>query len=368
MKKRKAVWMLAVCAGVFLLSGCGGKNQKIYEQAEKDFRQGSYEYALQGYQTSAANGWKTAESWRGVGICQMRMGNDQDAIGSFTNALEAEKAGEGLKKDVLSYRATAEWNCGLYEDAMADCQTLAEEYSMDADIYYLTGRVALSMDAYNEASLNFEQVYGEDSTYDRAIQIYEAYLERGMEADGTRYLEAALLTEPKSSEDYCDRGRVYYYMEDYASAQQELIKASNDGSTEALLLLGNVYFAQGDTSNARSMYQEYISKENSPAAGYNGLVLCDIAEGKYGDALTNISNGLPYSSTGEMQNLLYNEIVVYEKQLDYAAALQKAREYQEMFPEDKSIAKEIIFLKSRVTTASADTPVVESDAAAETVQ
>ncbi len=31
-----------------------------------------------------------------------------------------------------------------------------------------------------------------------------------MEADGTRYLEAALKTEPKNAEDYCNRGKVYY--------------------------------------------------------------------------------------------------------------------------------------------------------------
>ena len=41
------------------------------------------------------------------------------------------------------------------------------------------------------------------------------------EADGTRYLEAALTREPKSAQDYCDRGRVYYYMEDYENAQKE---------------------------------------------------------------------------------------------------------------------------------------------------
>lgn len=79
-----------------------------------------------------------------------------------------------------------------YEAALEDCQTLAENYKMDADLYFLTGETALAMDSYEEASANFEQAYGEDATYDRAIQIYGAYLNRDMEADGTRYLEAAL--------------------------------------------------------------------------------------------------------------------------------------------------------------------------------
>lgn len=348
MKNRKVSWILAVCTGMLLLAGCGGEKQKIFEQAEKDFAQGSYEYALQGYETSAANEWKTAQSYRGAGLCNLRLGKYEEAVSCFTNALNCEKVGKALSKDILSYRATAEWNMGLYEDAMADCQTLAEDYTMDADTYYLAGKVALSMDSYAEASGNFEQAYGEDSTYDMAIQIYEAYLERDMEADGTRYLEAALLTEPNKAEDYCDRGRVYYYMADYANAQKELIEASNQGNTEALVLLGMVYLAQNDISNARSMYQEYVSVETAAAEGYNGLALCDIAEGKYDDALANINNGLPSATTEEMQDLLFNEIVVYEKQLDFGTALQKAKEYLEMYPDDEAVSKEMKFLQTRV--------------------
>ena len=44
-----------------------------------------------------------------------------------------------------------------------------------------------------------------------------------MEADGTRYLEAALSSEAKDAQDHCDRGRVYYYMEDYSNAKKELL-------------------------------------------------------------------------------------------------------------------------------------------------
>ena len=348
MKNKSISWILAACAGILLLAGCGGEKQKIYEQAEKDFAQGSYEYALQGYETSAANDYKAADAYRGAGLCNMRLGNYEAAVSSFTSALNCEKVSKKLKKDLLSYRATAEWKSGLLEDAMADCQTLAEEFTMDADTYYLTGKVALSMDSYSEAASNFEQAYGEDSTYDMAIQIYEAYLERDMEADGTRYLEAALLTEPKKAEDYCDRGRVYYYMEDYASAQKELINASNQGSQEALLLLGMVYLAQNDISNARSMYQEYVSGEGASAKGYNGLALCDIAEGSYDSALTNINDGLPSATTEEMRDLLFNEIVVYERKLDFATALQKAKEYLQIFPDDEAAAKEVTFLQTRV--------------------
>ena len=53
-----------------------------------------------------------------------------------------------------------------------------------------------------------------------------------------------------------------------------------------------------------------------------------------------------------MRDLLFNEIVVYEKQLDFATALTKTQEYVEMFPDDKDAAKELTFLQSRVGNAS----------------
>lgn len=339
--------------GITLFAGCGGEKQKIYEQAGKDLEQGSYEYALQGYEASVKNEVKLPHSYRGAGIANLRLGNYEAAVECFTNALNSENIGKALRKDVLSYRATASYKAGAYEDAMADCQTLSEDGALDADGYFLTGKVALAMDSYEEAASNFQQAYVEESTYDMAIRIYQAYIEKDMEADGTRYLEAALKTEPKDVQDYCDRGRVYYYMEDYANAQKELIEAANQESTEAVLLLGMVYLAQNDVSNARAMYQEYVSKEGASAKGYNGLALCDIQEGNYSEALANITNGLPSATTEEMQSLLFNEIVVYEKMLDFSTALQKAKEYLEMFPEDEAAAKELAFLKTRTRNGAA---------------
>lgn len=346
MRSRTTAIALAVCAVIFC-TGCGSEKRKTYEQAGKDLEQGSYEYALQGYAVCVENGTKLPESYRGAGLADFRMGNYEQAIVNFTNALNCEKVGKSLRKDILAYRCTAYYKSGMYTEAMADCQTLAEEFEMDSDTYFLTGKVALAMDGYDEAALNFEQAYGEEPTYDTAIRIYQAYLEKDMEADGTRYLEAALQTEPEDAEDYCDRGRVYYYMEDYENARKELIEASNENSTEAYLLLGMVYLAQKDVSNAKAMYQQYISEVGDSARGYNGLAMCDIAQGDYDSALSNIASGISSANTEEMQSLMFNEIVAYEKKLDFDTARQKAQEYLEMFPEDAAAAKELSFLRSR---------------------
>lgn len=366
MRNKKIIWMLATGLGMTLLTGCGGENKKTYEQANTDLEQGNYDYALNEYQACISAGYKLSQSYRGSGIVKLRTGDYQGAIDDLTSALNDEKTGKSDQKDILEYRAAAELKAELYDQAMADCQTLAEDYSLNANDYYLTGCVALAMDSYDEASSNFSEAYGSDSTYEMAIQIYEAYLTQDMEADGTRYLEAALKTEAKTADDYCERGKVYYYMQDYDNARTELTTASEKGSTEAALILGMVYMAQGDTANARSFYQQYIDADGEdPAKGYNGLALCDIADGDYDSALQNISQGLGDATSDEMRDLLFNEIVVYEKKLDFSTALSKAQEYVQTFKDDEAAAKELTFLQSRVGNQAAATDTSEADTSGE---
>lgn len=362
MRNKKIICLLAAGLGALLLTGCGGENQKTYEQANADLEEANYDYALNEYQACISAGYKLAQSYRGSGIVKLRTGDYQGAIDDLTNALNDEKTGKSDRKDLLEYRAAAELKAELYDQAMADCQTLAEDYSLNANDYYLTGCVALVMDSYDEASSNFSEAYGSDSTYEMAIQIYEAYLGQDMEADGTRYLEAALKTEAKTADDYCERGKVYYYMDDYENARTELTTAADKGSTEATLILGMVYMAQGDTSNARSFYQQYIDADgDDPAKGYNGLALCDISDGDYDSALQNISQGLGDATSDEMRDLLFNEIVVYEKKLDFSTALSKAQEYVQTFKDDDAAAKELTFLQSRVGNQAAAGDASEAD-------
>ena len=366
MRNKKIIWMLAAGLGMTLLTGCGGENKKTYEQANTDLEQGNYDYALNEYQACISAGYKLSQSYRGSGIVKLRTGDYQGAIDDLTSALNDEKTGKSDQKDILEYRAAAELKAELYDQAMADCQTLAEDYSLNANDYYLTGCVALAMDSYDEASSNFSEAYGSDSTYEMAIQIYEAYLTHDMEADGTRYLEDALKTEAKTADDYCERGKVYYYMQDYDNARTELTTASEKGSTEAALILGMVYMAQGDTANARSFYQQYIDADGEdPAKGYNGLALCDIADGDYDSALQNISQGLGDATSDEMRDLLFNEIVVYEKKLDFSTALSKPQEYVQTFTDDEAAAKELTFLQSRVGNQAAATDTSEADTSGE---
>lgn len=344
--KKKNIILLSLVTAAALFTGCG-QDKKTYEQAGKDLDQGSYSYALEGYERCISEGVMTAQSYRGAGLCHLRLGEYDQAIEAFSGALSVEKISKALKQDVLYYRATANLKAGHYESAMADCQTLTEEFGTTGETAFLTASAALELDSYEEAKSQFNLAFQNDSSYDMAIRIYQIYLDKGMEADGTEYLESSLTTEPKDAQDYCDRGRIYYYMEDYQKAGEELQTAIEKGSVDALLLQGMTKLAQKDLTGARSMYLEYIAKAENGAKGYNGLALCDIEEGSYDSALSNISQGISSASTKEMQSILFNEIVAYEKKLDFATAQQKAKEFVAMFPEDEKAVRELEFLRSR---------------------
>ena len=120
MKNTKTVLILAAVTGALLLGGCGSEKTKTYEQAGKDLSQGSYKYALEEYQSSIQNGVKPAQSYRGAGIASLRLGKYEDAVNNFTEALGCDRVSKSLRRDILSYRATAELKAGNYEDAMAD--------------------------------------------------------------------------------------------------------------------------------------------------------------------------------------------------------------------------------------------------------
>ena len=86
--------------GLSLLAGCGDEKQQIFKEAEKDLEQGSYDYALDEFTTSVENSINLTTSYRGIGICQLRMGNYEDAVTAFTNALSTEKVSKSVAKDL----------------------------------------------------------------------------------------------------------------------------------------------------------------------------------------------------------------------------------------------------------------------------
>lgn len=344
--KMKKIWLAALALSVLsALTACGSKKQNAYQQGCEALRQGNYKEAMKGFQESVIREVKVADSQRGIGIAWLKLGDLDQAISSFEEALEGED-NKNFQKDVLSYKAVAEYEDGRMEAALASCEKI-KEFGADASCYYMIGRIGLQLDQYDAAKSNFDMAAQEDPSYDMFMDIYQAYGEKDMDADGKAYLSKALSLTPANGADYYQRGRIYYFMGDAANAQSELLKAAEEGEDDARLFLGRVYLEQQDPASARAMYQEYAQEGGNGAGAYNGLALCDLAEGNPDGALENIAKGLEAAGGEDVQELLYNEVVAYEYKRDFATAKSKISEYLSHYPDDVDAKRESDFLQNR---------------------
>ena len=107
MRIRKTAGILAACMGILVLAGCNNEQQQIFDEAVRDLKQESYDYALDEFTTSVNNGINPAVSYRGIGICQLRLGNYDAAIEAFSGAIGAENVSKSMLRDLYLYRATA---------------------------------------------------------------------------------------------------------------------------------------------------------------------------------------------------------------------------------------------------------------------
>lgn len=164
---------------------------------------------------------------------------------------------------------------------------------------------------------------------------------------GDTYLQTALGIAPDSNEDYYNVGKIYYYLEQFDQAQQALNQPVKDEYEPALSLMGRIYLAKGENDNANAIYNQILSKNKKDTDAYNGLALCALAQGDPDKALNYIIQGLELPGGEGKQELYFNEIIAYEKKLDFLSARDKCRTYVEMYPTDEAGAKELEFLNTR---------------------
>ena len=331
-----------------MLMGCANVDKsKYYDEALLSMESGEYEKAITTLQQSIDAEARLPECYRAQGISYLKLGDNASAIAALSRSLNSmETTDEKFKKDVMYYLAEARAAHGETSKAI-EVYTDILKTEKDNQSLFMRGKLELQEGMDKEAKEDFDRAVEGSRDYELYISIFNVYDAEKKTLDGQEYLNQALAIEPKSSEDYYQRGRIYYYMKDYDNAKTELTTAVNDGDAEAILLLGKVYIAMEDASSARSMYQKYLESEKNRAKAYNGLALCDIYEKNYDNALANIEKGLAEQNSDEQQELLFNEIVVYEYKLDFEKAKEKMAAYLEQYPNDEAAIRENEFLQSR---------------------
>ena len=345
MKKRFAIILTAAALS---MTGCSLLGQDTYyiDQGMEQINSGNYEEALTSFSSAEQEGKHLVESYRGSGMAYMALGEyDKEA---FDRAVDLTKEKQkDVRKDILMYKATALYQSGDYEGAAKVCDTI-QTFGDSADAYYLQGLCYMELDEKDKAGVDFTTaVKLSPQDYDLLLNIYECYDDKNLSAEGDAYLQQALAINSDDSEDIYQKARIYYFLGDYDDAKTELNKMADSMDERSTMLLCRTYMKQDDTAHARQLYQQYMDKYGETPEAYNGMVLCDITDENYDSALENITKGLALSNDKGKQDLYFNEIVVYEKKLDFATAKEKAAEYVKNYPADEAGIRENNFLKTR---------------------
>lgn len=347
MKKRFAIILTAAALS---MTGCSLLGQDTYyiDQGMEQINSGNYEEALTSFSSAEQEGKHLVESYRGSGMAYMALGEYDKAVEAFDRAVDLTKEKQkDVRKDILMYKATALYQSGDYEGAAKVCDTI-QTFGDSVDAYYLQGLCYMELDEKDKAGVDFTTaVKLSPQDYDLLLNIYECYDDKNLSAEGDAYLQQALAINSDDSEDIYQKARIYYFLGDYEDAKTELNKMADSMDERSTMLLCRTYMKQDDTAHARQLYQQYMDKYGETPEAYNGMVLCDIADENYDSALENITKGLALSNDKGKQDLYFNEIVVYEKKLDFATAKEKAAEYVKNYPADEAGIRENNFLKTR---------------------
>ena len=330
-----------------LCSGCGKQDSGAYDRGLADMAAGEYDAAIEEFQTAADTDGREAEAYRCEGIAFLKKGTPKAAISLLELSLEKmQYEDETFSEDVKYYLAEAYEEDGQETEAISLYQEL-EQGNSPARAMLLEGRLQLNEGNTEEADRLFSEAVQLDGSAENYIAIYEAYSNVKLEANGADYLQEFISSVTEETGNTYELGLCYYYLGEYSKAKEVLLAASEDENTDAIMLLGRLYMQDGETGNARDLFQRCLSEGNNSGTVYNGLALCSMEEGDYETALDYINDGLATADVEEKESLLFNEIIIYEGLQQYDVAKEKVEYFLQSYPDNESAVREKTFLESR---------------------
>lgn len=350
MKDIRIKGLLAACAGALILSlsACGSVKHENIDQGMALIEQLDYENALPCFDAALVNGENAQLALRGQGLAYMGLSQYDMAAESLERALSYSDAKlDQIDFDMNYYLATAYYRMGELDQARGVYEAIVALRPKEAAAYYLKGVVELQQGDTQSAQADFDKAVEISPTdYDLRINIFCTCADNGQQEMGNAYLQAVLDGDNKKLTDY-NKGRMYFYLGEYAEARNSLEAAKEGtGSEEVVSLLGQTYEQLGDYNYAASVYSNYLAT-TPDAQIYNQLGLCQLRTGDYQSALNAFQAGMAIEGNEIMQVLRYNEIVAYEYLGDFNQATILIQNYLSMYPDDAKAQREYTFLQTR---------------------
>ncbi|MDY4126228.1 MAG: tetratricopeptide repeat protein [Lachnospiraceae bacterium] len=347
-KVQKTV-LLIVFTSLFLLNGCDSRaKESDLEAAYTQIEACEYEGALAALDIAEESGEDMAYILRARGVANMGLTNYEEAVEQFIAALGySDWRIDDFDIDVNYYLADTYERMGKDSEAIDTYSAILGIREKDMLAHYRRGRVRLRQNDHDGALEDFERALKlEPDNYDLRIEIAGRLTESGYEDEGRSYLEQFLAEKEKKLSDF-DKGRIYFYMEDYATAKTYFEEARDDDDQSTILFLGKTYEMLGDYNYATSTYQNYLSKHPEAALIHNQLGLSRLESGDYAGAKEAFQTARNLNNTGIDQTLSFNEIVACEYTGDFNQAKVLMEAYIKKYPDDEAAKREALFLSTR---------------------
>lgn len=288
-------------------------------------------------------------AYRGQGIAYMQKLDFEKALESFINALSVN-TDDKWNVDITYYKANALECLGRTEEAL---QAYGQVLGMDKDnIAALCSRGNLLRETgdIDGAIRDYEHVLTEESdSYKAYIGLYSCYRDREDEDNAAKVLDKASRLKIRNNEDKYLLGQVHFYQKNYTSAKIEMENAVANGFTDAYYFLGEIAMQQKEFEDAVVYYDTYRASiiTTSPTV-CNQEAVCYLELFNYDKAQEMIDLGLSFGASSARQQLLRNQIAVYEGRYDFTSAYMAFQTYIVEYPNDAEAIEEYKFVKKRL--------------------
>lgn len=288
-------------------------------------------------------------AYRGKGIAYMQKLEFQNALDCFVAAL-AISADSDWNVDIMYYKANA-------QECLGDTDTAIESYGavleMDpGNVLALLARGNLYREKgdSSRAISDYEAALSKDKeNYYAYIGLYTCYRDKGDEEKAKSVLDTASRLKIENNEDKYLLGQVHFYQGNYTSSKIEMQNAVENGFTEANFFLAEIAMHEEEYEKAIEYYDIYRASiiTTSPTV-CNQEAVCYLALFDYDKAQEMINLGLSFGASAARQQLLRNQIAVYEGRYDFQAAYDAFQTYIVEYPYDDEAIEEYKFVKKRL--------------------
>lgn len=254
-----------------------------------------------------------------------------------------------LNEDINAYIAGCDTYLADYDSALKKWNEIIGEKTDNAGYYLGRAKVNTALGYSDDAKKDYRSAISADKyCYQAYIGLYLLLTQEGDTDGASEIFNNAIKLLEKDENSIYYSSVLYYYSGDADKALEGLNKALEAGENEAYYYIGRINQDKNNYEEAASDYEKY--NETCPAgisADYcNQYAGCLMELERYDEAKQWISKGVLMAAGDVRRQLMFNEVIIYEKLGDYATAEQKAREYLEAY-KDEDMTQEYEYIKTR---------------------